>query len=393
MDSDDALLDLVGLVYEAALAPGGWGVLMERLAAAFNALALAFVVVDDRAGIDRLQLWTGPVDHAAVRRYNEYYIALDEALRGFRRQAPGSVDTTDRMLPSATVARSEFYHDFLRPLGLERAMGGFLLREQDRGAFLAFQRGPGQPPFTPEELARYARLVPHLQRALQVHGRLAQGAALTGALAEGLDRLSLGVVVLDAAGRALHLNRAAETVVARRDGLWLDGAGRLGAVGRGEARRLERLVAGAALGAAATGAPGSDPAAAGGMVRVGRAGGGSAYAVLVSRLSAGRFAEFRTLGRVPAVLVLVRDPDGETRPAPAVLAQLYGLTPSEGRLAAALAVGERLGDYAERAGISLNTVRFHLKAVFAKTGTASQAALAARLLRDLYPIDTRLAEP
>ena len=58
-----------------------------------------------------------------------------------------------------------------------------------------------------------------------------------------------------------------------------------------------------------------------------------------------------------------------------VLVELFGLTPAEADLVQALAADERLAAYAERRGRSLNTVKTHLKAVFAKTGTTRQAEL------------------
>jgi DNA-binding CsgD family transcriptional regulator len=50
--------------------------------------------------------------------------------------------------------------------------------------------------------------------------------------------------------------------------------------------------------------------------------------------------------------------------------------------------GVELKEYAERAGISMNTVRFHLKTAYALTGTRSQAELvrkAMSVLGDLGP--------
>jgi DNA-binding CsgD family transcriptional regulator len=51
------------------------------------------------------------------------------------------------------------------------------------------------------------------------------------------------------------------------------------------------------------------------------------------------------------------------------------------RAEAALADGTRLPAYAEAAGITHETARWHLKRVLAKTETRSQSELAARLAR------------
>jgi DNA-binding CsgD family transcriptional regulator len=59
----------------------------------------------------------------------------------------------------------------------------------------------------------------------------------------------------------------------------------------------------------------------------------------------------------------------------AALAASYELTPAETRLLEAFLQGERIADYAERTGISMNTVQTHLKRIFEKTGTNRQAEL------------------
>jgi DNA-binding CsgD family transcriptional regulator len=62
-------------------------------------------------------------------------------------------------------------------------------------------------------------------------------------------------------------------------------------------------------------------------------------------------------------------------PEAAMLAQLFGLTVTEGALMASIASGERLHQCATRRGVSLATVRAQLRNVFVKTGAATQADL------------------
>jgi len=58
-----------------------------------------------------------------------------------------------------------------------------------------------------------------------------------------------------------------------------------------------------------------------------------------------------------------------------VLAARFDLTPAEARVAIHLVEGGDIASYAKAAGVSLGTVRTHLKAIFAKTGVNRQAAL------------------
>ena len=66
---------------------------------------------------------------------------------------------------------------------------------------------------------------------------------------------------------------------------------------------------------------------------------------------------------------------GSLRLPPKRLAALYGLTPAESRLAAELAEFNSLGQAENNLGISMNTARTQLAAVFGKTGARTQAEL------------------
>ncbi len=65
----------------------------------------------------------------------------------------------------------------------------------------------------------------------------------------------------------------------------------------------------------------------------------------------------------------------------AEMARTFGLTPAEARLATSLVANGRLREAATDAGVAYETARDTLQSVLRKTGTASQAALIARLLR------------
>ena len=81
----------------------------------------------------------------------------------------------------------------------------------------------------------------------------------------------------------------------------------------------------------------------------------------------------------PLGLVIMLQPGMRPAGSATLLRTTFGLTAAEADLAAAIVSGESLRDYGERRGRSLNTVRTHLKAVFAKTGTNRQAELVQKL--------------
>lgn len=65
----------------------------------------------------------------------------------------------------------------------------------------------------------------------------------------------------------------------------------------------------------------------------------------------------------------------------AMLAETFGLTPTETRLAKALTQGRKLAQIAADFDVSRSTIAFHMRNIFQKTGTGRQAELVALLLK------------
>jgi DNA-binding CsgD family transcriptional regulator len=78
-------------------------------------------------------------------------------------------------------------------------------------------------------------------------------------------------------------------------------------------------------------------------------------------------------------LLVFSDSESASAPRPQLLAQIFGLSRSEAKLAAIVAAGRSPQEAAEELGIARETARNQLKAVFAKTGTHRQGELIALL--------------
>jgi DNA-binding CsgD family transcriptional regulator len=83
-------------------------------------------------------------------------------------------------------------------------------------------------------------------------------------------------------------------------------------------------------------------------------------------------------GRVILLLTDLRSP---LRPEATQFSAAFGLTAAEAKLAAKLASGVGIDAAASSLGVSRETARSQLKAVFAKTNTRRQAELAGLLAR------------
>jgi PAS domain-containing protein len=213
--------------------------------------------------------------------------------------------------------------------------------------------------------------MPHLSRALQLRRSFFALDRRNAALAEACDRLAAGMVGLDEGGRTLFANEAARRMSARDDGLALDRSGRPYAADRAANQRLAELQRDVAAGGS------------GGLVRVKRPHGEPAYVVIVAPLFRGEELAGR---RRRGTLFVIHDPLHRAPTVPQLVAELFSIPLGSATLLAALAAGEELNHYAERAGISMNTVRFHLKTAFARTGVRRQSELVRLVtaaLRDL----------
>lgn len=361
--------ELVEGIYAAALEPAQWPDLLLRIARAVDSPGAVFQVQAAATG-EMLFIATGGFDESALVDYARHYAGLDPRVGLGLKMPVGEIFSVEDHLDVAAFRRSEIYNDFLRPLGLGATLGGIV--HADREIFVApsVQRPIRPPGFSEKERRRFAALAPHLARAARIGQELGAAAVARHALVAALDRLPRGVLLLDRRLGVRFANGYAEEVLAVGDGLRLD-RGALVAARPAETAALRQLVAGA-------GSPGNrEPAAAGGYLTLSRPSLRRRLELLVSPVT----PELASIaaGRAVAVVFLV-DPDRRLELPHEALRQLYGLTPSEARLATALAEGIGLPEAAEQLGITHETAKSTLRVVFAKTGTRRQAELVRLLL-------------
>jgi DNA-binding CsgD family transcriptional regulator len=85
------------------------------------------------------------------------------------------------------------------------------------------------------------------------------------------------------------------------------------------------------------------------------------------------------------LLLIASDPEFSHLPPATLLIEVFRLTPSEARVAIAIAAGRQLAEIAADRGVKIETVRVHSKIVFSKTQTRGQAELTSLLTRLAFP--------
>lgn len=177
---------------------------------------------------------------------------------------------------------------------------------------------------------------------------------------QALDQLAAGVIVTDSGATVVEMNRAGETIVRLEDGLLIRND-RLCARRVFETTKIIKLIAGAT-------AEGKSNAAAQRML-VGRGDVLPAYVLTVAALRTGFAIDERRLA-----LVVVVDPVRHA-PSETDLAEFFGFSPAEARLAAAMMAGKHLCAIAADRGVQITTVRTQLASILKKVGVKRQSDL------------------
>src|SRR5712671_4505153 len=177
---------------------------------------------------------------------------------------------------------------------------------------------------------------------------------------QALDQLTAGVIVTCSCAEVMEMNRAAESIVQLEDGLLIRND-RLCARRAFETGKVTKLIAGATV-------EGRSASSAGRML-IARYDGLPAYVLSVAPLRIGLAVDNQRFA-----MVVIVDPAGHY-PSEKDLAEFFGLSPAEARLAAALLTGKTLARIAADSGIRITTVRTQLGSVLRKVGAERQSDL------------------
>jgi DNA-binding CsgD family transcriptional regulator len=365
MNCQDRFEHVIGTLYDAAAEPGRWPAALTGIADLLGAVGSQFYFWNRHENATQFAV-VGRLPEEGNAAYLRHYGAIDTRRQALERVPVGQVTAYDSDFDEGRFRKSEFFNDFLVPYGVPYVAGGRPLETAGLSAVIAVLRNFRQGPFEQPELGLLGRLVPHLQRAARLHLQMGEMRLRNRATEAALDRLPFGVVIADATGRAVVVNRAAEDMVSANDGLGLSG-GRLTAARAQEAAALAWQIA------AAVQSAGRRNGEAGASLSISRPSGRRPFAVLVAPLSPE--TTLAAEHRVPTALILITDPDRRPEVPGRHLVELFGLTPAEACLAVTLATGKRLEDIAEERGVRMPTLRTQMRAILDKTGTDRQSSL------------------
>jgi DNA-binding CsgD family transcriptional regulator len=362
----DRVRDAIGLIYDAALDSSLWMHALGGLTELFGASGCSLFLIRKQSLSVPLSYFQGLPENAQVE-YSARYSTLEPGMP-FIFAHPHTPIVTDLMwIDERGIDVDEFYDWLERKVGIRYRLGAQIVNTADLCGLAALQYPKRHGPPTESEIKLLEMLLPHLRRAVRISSEMSELKNGFRAAHDLLNALSVGVILLNRAGRAMFLNRMAEDIVAGSDGFSLDRSGCPRAARPQEARDLARAIADAAR---SLGSPDVSP---GGALRVTRTSGLQPFEILVSPVSDGR--EALGLGESPTVMLFLVDPERRPELPSVPLQRLFGLTPAEARLVSVLARSGSCKCAAESLGIAESTARQVLKTVFRKTNTHSQSDL------------------
>lgn len=234
----------------------------------------------------------------------------------------------------------------------------------DESLRLVFDRTP----FGPEERDFVRMIGRHIVRSRVLARALARAEARGHLASAALDRMAMGVVILDGEGRVAHLNPAARRRLGSDCGVALL-ADRLEFADPEMEKRLRGLRERQHETATEPRRLASE------LLRAPRNGERPPLDILAVSLDGLDLAQGGA-----AMALFLSDADHASETPASVLQRLYGLTAAESRVAGEILRGSGIDEAAANLGLKRETVRTHLKHVFAKVGTTRQADLVRLLL-------------
>jgi DNA-binding CsgD family transcriptional regulator len=374
MTESEQLSELIGEIYDAALDPSLWPDILFNIADFVGGKAAGLLSKDSVSKVGNAYYQFGVDDHY-LRLYEETFWRFDP-LTPLLFFAVEQVTATSDVMPYPEFAETRFYREWVQPQGWIDAANVVLEKSVTSCAILSVIRSERQGIVDDEMRRRMQLVVPHVRRAVLIGRIIDLKTNEAATLTEALDALSAAMFLVDASGRIVHANAAAHAMLAAGDFLHA-GGGRLIATDAEANRTLRDVFTAAELGDTAVGTSGIS------VPLIARD--GEQLVAHTLPLTSGARRVTGSSYKAAAAL-FVHKASLDTASPPELIARTYKLTPTELRILLAIVQVGGVPDVSEALGVAENTVKTHLKRLYAKTGASRQADLVKLMAKFSSPL-------
>jgi len=348
--------DLVGALYDGIFEQPLWSSFLERLRQQVKASYAGIIFRPPSAPANSpTELFTGRRSPPALQRlYRQELYKRDPLSYASLRE--GRVYDLAELLDLDLPLHRAFYDELLVPSEMTRMKIVKVTEPEGVSAWLSIARP--KPDFTAADAALLSSVGAHLRRALRSYVAIEREQVRANVAADTIQRLKFGWISLDAECRAIEISPHANELLRHLPDVKKGRTGRLSIAKPALDRELAEIVRSLAAGS-----------------------GGRPRALHISRdpwidmLIVPSSSAPTPTGRTPVAVAYLQGDNWSAADRHEQIAELFGLPPSEARLALALSRGLTIAEAAGELGLTVETARNYSKKIYAKTGARGQADL------------------
>ena len=363
-------LNLVGLIYEAAFDTARWYLFLDAYVESVGArLGVMIVNLDHgkKNAIFRSSNWPNESFDPPLQRImaDGWYQTLGKG------QPEGAIRTFGDLYQPEQFPDSTHSRESGTLEDLYCGVSGVFLRTKYGPSTIVAMRTHQDGPFDVSAVTTLRPLMPHLRRAALLQNEITFVRLQLALFSLFLNRHPYPIVLSDAAGAVIYANAAANEIASQKDGFSL----RSGRISLTSLHNQPTFMK--ALAEVATGRKGQLR-----WLEIARPSNERAFRVLllsVPHCDLTPADGFQAEDGLAIILMVDTGPGQELDPG--ILRVLFSLTRAEARVASRLAAGRRAEEIADEMGISLETVRTHIRHILSKTSTGRQGEFISLVLR------------
>jgi DNA-binding CsgD family transcriptional regulator len=370
-------------IYGAILDESRWPDALRQTVQFVGAQAGLLLWWNETGGASHPVCWSVGVEPCYAESYAEHYATLDPLRVAMLSREIGDVASATELVPRSEFLESRFYKEWAQPQGWAQSVQANLDKSRTSFVYLSLWRNRTSGSADWPTKDRLRLLASHLRRAMLVRQIVDRHTAEAARLGDTLDGIGPGLFFVNADAQILESNANGRAML-EQGTLVRAQAGRLVLADRDASRGLTEILCRFQSGTAA-----SDVRPASVLVS---AHAGEPFVAHVAPLVEGMRRS--TGGAYTAVAaVFVQKASFELPSSAEIIARTYKLTPAELRVLLAIVEVGGVPKVSETMGISLSTVRTHLRRLFAKTRTERQADLVKLVAAYANPLFMSSAPP
>jgi DNA-binding CsgD family transcriptional regulator len=367
---NEQFVTAVEAIYRAAPDPTLWPDALQAIADCFEDVGAVLLWHRDDGGFGSIAS-PGLADAQKDYVENGWYLRDSRSNLGVEQSYWNRGDTlTERHFTTESkMAADPFYSEFLASHALKWCAAVGVSPHPHVASAVSVQRSIEKPPYSDLEIETIGRIGRHVETALRLSLRLLDAELIKDRLGDALNRVNIGIFVLDSLSRVIFSNHAGRDL--HDSGLAIIDE-RLLVSSRVEQKALQVAVEATLRGSAIDLQRPPKP------ILIHRENSDRTLVVYVMPVShmVDPGEAFLTHARA---IILAIDPETGAPADPAIVRDVFGLTLGEARVAALVGHGMAPRDAAGKLGVTEETARTVLKRVFAKVGVSRQSELSTLL--------------